>query len=699
MEKLYDRINWHNDTTPALNESNLNRMDRALDEIDDRVVELSGTITEDVPEIKEYLDQAEDLVERIETMTKNPPYIGANGNWYVFNTNTMQYEDSGIDASITVEIADITMLPYIDAPYVTNSGTNTDPVFHLYIPRAATISSVEKTQIVGNVDTYTMTLQDGSTFNFTVTNGTGSGDMKAVDYDPQGTVSTAGGMIPYFERRLQEGLIEGNSHSIDQYAGFVHAEGAGAYVGQSSKMIHIEGTNNYVPDQIEGAHCEGTGSTASGTYCHVEGLLSYGSGDYCHIEGRNCVAQGDASHAEGSSSTAKGYATHAEGSQTYAVYSSDHAEGSVTCAKGSAAHAEGEWSKAIGEASHAEGTNTTANYRSSHAEGSSTYTYGVGAHAEGNGTRAIAMSAHSEGGSTTAAGSASHAEGQQTYALMDAAHAEGAYTCATGYCSHAEGESTTAYGMYSHAEGNLSCVTGNGSYGHAGGYNSKANGNYVFAHGYNCEASAEFSFVIGKSGEAPITSSYLSRARLFAAGHPTVTRNGILNELRIERSDDTLSDIFRGKNSFSVDIYGNTFMRGAPFTAKGVLYNRLIADGDYYVLEDGAAYVLWTNTRMINNNAWRGAQAYYIVSPFAPSAYGVGASTTALAVAQHHQFSSIGTAGLTLKKDTVAYTNPSTGATNYHARIGIGSCVANCCVRYALLKIIGSELDMMSNYQ
>ena len=121
------------------------------------------------------------------------------------------------------------MLPYIDAPYVTNSGTNTDPVFHLFIPRAATISSVEKTQIVGNVDTYTMTLQDGSTFNFTVTNGTGSGDMKAVDYDPQGIVSTEGGIIDYGEMRLRLGLIEGtgHTHGTQSASRFMHIEGVG----------------------------------------------------------------------------------------------------------------------------------------------------------------------------------------------------------------------------------------------------------------------------------------------------------------------------------------------------------------------------------------------------------------------------------------------------------------------------------------
>ena len=180
MEKLYERIDWHNDTTPALNETNLNLLSKAVDDIDDRVVELAGVLMEDVPQIIEYMSQAEDLVEVMEQLSKNPPYIGANGHWYVWDTNTNAFVDSGIDASISVDIADITMLNPSASPYVTNTGTDTDPIFHLYIPRGQTgatgngIQSIAKTGTSGAVDTYTITMTNGSTTTFTVTNGTGS---------------------------------------------------------------------------------------------------------------------------------------------------------------------------------------------------------------------------------------------------------------------------------------------------------------------------------------------------------------------------------------------------------------------------------------------------------------------------------------------------------------------------------------------
>lgn len=164
LSKLFQRIFWHNNTTPAINEDNLNAMSKAIDDIDDRVIDLGDDVLEKVPIIIEKYD---DIV----ALSENPPYIGTNGNWYVWNIEQGDYIDSGIDASITLTIADVTMLAYGQNPYVTNTGTNTDPIFHLYIPRASGISNVEKTSTSGLVDTYTITFEDGTTKTFTISNG------------------------------------------------------------------------------------------------------------------------------------------------------------------------------------------------------------------------------------------------------------------------------------------------------------------------------------------------------------------------------------------------------------------------------------------------------------------------------------------------------------------------------------------------
>ncbi len=171
LTKLFNRIIWHNNTTPAINEDNLNAMSKGLDDLDDRVIDLAGTIMEDVPAIQEYLEQADELVDQMEELSTNPPYIGANGNWYVWNTTTGAYVDSNVDASITVTIADITMLDPASNPYVTNTGTNTDPIFHLFIPRGKGISYIAKVSTSGLVDTYQITYSDGYSDAFTVTNG------------------------------------------------------------------------------------------------------------------------------------------------------------------------------------------------------------------------------------------------------------------------------------------------------------------------------------------------------------------------------------------------------------------------------------------------------------------------------------------------------------------------------------------------
>lgn len=65
LPKLYDRIYWNNDTEPALNEDNLNAMSKGLDDVDDRLIDLAGTIMEDVPQIIEDMEILEPAVASI----------------------------------------------------------------------------------------------------------------------------------------------------------------------------------------------------------------------------------------------------------------------------------------------------------------------------------------------------------------------------------------------------------------------------------------------------------------------------------------------------------------------------------------------------------------------------------------------------------------------------------------------------------
>ena len=380
LTKLFERIFWHNNTTPAINEDNLNSMSKAIDDIDNRVITLGDDVLTIVPQIQAYLEQAEDLVEAMENLSKHPPYIGANGNWYIWDVPTSAFVDSGVDASITVAIADITMLDYIDTPYVTNTGTNTDPIFHLFIPKAATISRVEKTATSGKIDTYTMTLQDGSQFTFTVTNGDGSGDMKAVDYDSNGDVANAGGISDFVDDAINTKMDTDGSNAAREVTF------SGAFTVGRRFSGSTVGTNSVA---------EGRNTTASGSNSHAEGFSTSSTGDF--------------SHAEGTATLASGSNAHAEGNQTSA-YNSSHAEGEMTNASGG---------------SHAEGFQTNASSYYSHAEGYGTVASGNHSHAEGDGT--------------TASGNYSHAEGFQTCASYQYSHAEGYMTSANSMYSHAAG--------------------------------------------------------------------------------------------------------------------------------------------------------------------------------------------------------------------------------------------------------------------
>ena len=310
ISKLFQRIIWHNNTTPAINEDNLNAMSKAIDDIDDRVISLAETIIEDVPVIIEGLADLDTAVTtateaattasnaattattkageasasattastkageasgsattasnkadaasasattagnkalisegfavgeqdgtpvtsgspyyqnnaeyyateagssaqaaaasatEAESWSAHPPYIGSNGNWYVWDISDAQYEDSGIDASITVSVGTTSTLPAGSSAIVTNSGTSTDPVLNFGIPQGSAGTDgvspeVTVTTITGG---HTVTITDAdhpSGQSFNVMDGAGNGDMVASTYDSDASVANAGGIAAY----------------------------------------------------------------------------------------------------------------------------------------------------------------------------------------------------------------------------------------------------------------------------------------------------------------------------------------------------------------------------------------------------------------------------------------------------------------------------------------------------------------------
>ena len=88
LPKLFQRIFWHNNTTPAINEDNLNAMSKAIDDIDDRVIELGSAVMEAGTYVEEAKEAAEDS-EAWSQGTRNgvpvdstDPTYHNNSKWY-----------------------------------------------------------------------------------------------------------------------------------------------------------------------------------------------------------------------------------------------------------------------------------------------------------------------------------------------------------------------------------------------------------------------------------------------------------------------------------------------------------------------------------------------------------------------------------------------------------------------------------------
>lgn len=117
MNKLYDRIYWHNNTTPALNESNLNSMSKAIDDIDDRVIQIADDVVDDIADIRQWHQDCYDYKESASQSASD-----AQGYASSASTSAQSADDSAEDSEAwAVGKRDGTDVPSSDPTYHNNS--------------------------------------------------------------------------------------------------------------------------------------------------------------------------------------------------------------------------------------------------------------------------------------------------------------------------------------------------------------------------------------------------------------------------------------------------------------------------------------------------------------------------------------------------------------------------------------------------
>ena len=183
--------------------------------------------------IQKAIEDAQAAAEEAESWSAHAPYIGANGNWYVYDAVQEQFVDTGVQA---------------EGPQGGDGPQGPAG------PTGNGIASITKTGTSGLVDTYTITYTNGNTTTFTVTNGkdgTGSGDMSKSVYDQNnnGIVDNSekleGHGASYFARNQS---MTGASSGTAGETGLVPAPEA----GKQGKYLRGDGTWQTPPNTTTG---------------------------------------------------------------------------------------------------------------------------------------------------------------------------------------------------------------------------------------------------------------------------------------------------------------------------------------------------------------------------------------------------------------------------------------------------------------
>lgn len=136
-------------------------------------------------------DRADQTAAQMEQAIVNPPYIGTNGNWYIYSTASSRFVDSGYSAY--GQAPTISSTPISGGNSVTFTGGNSETINVM----DGDSPTVNVTNITGGHRVTIVDASHPSGQTFDVMDGAGSGDMKASVYDSDSSVANAGGIANY----------------------------------------------------------------------------------------------------------------------------------------------------------------------------------------------------------------------------------------------------------------------------------------------------------------------------------------------------------------------------------------------------------------------------------------------------------------------------------------------------------------------
>lgn len=186
--------------------------------------------------VTEQAKKAEESANKAVQYSGKPP-MPKDGNWYIWNATTQEYEDSGVKSALSIKKSYISIeemeSDFInmqkDDLVIISSNIDDENNSKLFIHngeqwqflsdlsglRGTSIVSIEQTagnHADGTFDTYTITLSNNETFEFKIYNGAdgdGAGDMIANIYDPQGKRTD---IFKY----IDDAVAENSTTSVDE---------------------------------------------------------------------------------------------------------------------------------------------------------------------------------------------------------------------------------------------------------------------------------------------------------------------------------------------------------------------------------------------------------------------------------------------------------------------------------------------------